>query len=181
VGINTSAMIEAAIVNRPVFTIELPEFRDSQAGTVHFHYLQDPTAPLLRSSPSLGEHAAALAEVLSGRDPDPERSARFVRSFVRPGPATTPATTRLVESIEAMCGAPAPAPETAPLWTAIIRPFLWPSAQAARRRAIRMEEEALRQKALRKQQHQEHKRVQAEERRRQRYAAKQSRRPASAS
>ncbi len=41
VGLNTSALVEAAIVDRPVFTILLPEFRDSQEGTFHFHYLLD--------------------------------------------------------------------------------------------------------------------------------------------
>ena len=181
VGINTSAMIEAAIVNRPIYTVELPEFRDSQAGTVHFHYLQDPTAPLLRSSRTLEEHTRALAEVLNGRDPEPDRSARFVRNFVRPGPASTPATLRFVESVEAVGARPAPAPVPAPIWTRIIRPFLWPSAQAARRRAIHLEEESLRLKALRRQQHQESKRLKAEERRLQRYEAKRQGGPAGVS
>lgn len=181
VGINTSAMIEAAIVNRPVYTVELPEFRDSQAGTVHFHYLQDPAAPLLRSAGTLTEHARALAEALQGRDPDPDRSARFVRSFVRPGPADVPATVRLVETVEAIGTGPAPAPLPAPVWTSVIRPFLWPWAQAARRRALRIEAEALRLKAQRKQEHQEHKRLKAAERRRQRDAAKRQNGPAGAS
>ena len=181
VGINTSAMIEAAIVNRPVYTVELPEFRDSQAGTVHFHYLQEPSAPLLRSSRTLDEHSRALAHVLEGSDPEPDRSARFVRSFVRPGPATTPATTMLADSVEAFGAGPAPAPVPAPAWTRILHPFLWPSAQAARRRAIRIEQEALRLKAERRQQHQENKRLQSEERRRQRLASRQHGRPEDAS
>jgi hypothetical protein len=41
VGLNTSALVESAIVDRPVFTILLPEFRESQEGTFHFHYLLD--------------------------------------------------------------------------------------------------------------------------------------------
>ena len=39
VGLNTSALVEAAIVDRPVFTMLLPEFRDNQEGTFHFHHL----------------------------------------------------------------------------------------------------------------------------------------------
>ena len=39
VGLNTSAMIEAAIVGRPVHTILVPEFQHSQEGTLHFRYL----------------------------------------------------------------------------------------------------------------------------------------------
>ena len=39
VGLNTSAMIEAAIVGRPVYTIAAPEFSGGQGGTLHFGYL----------------------------------------------------------------------------------------------------------------------------------------------
>ena len=39
VGINTSAMIEAAIIGRPVFSLLAEEFAGTQEGLVHFHYL----------------------------------------------------------------------------------------------------------------------------------------------
>ena len=39
VGINTSALIESAIAGKNVFTILAPEFRGTQEGTLHFHYL----------------------------------------------------------------------------------------------------------------------------------------------
>jgi hypothetical protein len=39
VGVNTSALIESAIVGRAVYTILAPEFRDTQEGTLHFHHL----------------------------------------------------------------------------------------------------------------------------------------------
>ena len=32
VGLNTSALVEAAIVDRPVFTMLLPEFRETRKG-----------------------------------------------------------------------------------------------------------------------------------------------------
>ena len=38
-GVNTSAMIEAAILGRPVLSVLAPEFAATQEGTVHFHYL----------------------------------------------------------------------------------------------------------------------------------------------
>ena len=84
VGLNTSAMIEAAIVGRPVHTVLLPEFSDNQEGTLHFHYLLDGPNALLRATRSLDDHAGDLADILEGRDPDPTRSARFVSAFVRP-------------------------------------------------------------------------------------------------
>ena len=137
VGLNTSAMIEAAIVGRPVFTVLLPEFRSSQEGTVHFHYLLGGTDGLLRSARSLDEHADDLAAILEGRDADPDRSARFVRTFVRPGGLDVPATARFVEALEQLAALPPPTPTAVPRWTHLIRPVLWPFALAAASRARR--------------------------------------------
>ena len=134
VGLNTSAMIEAAILGRPVHTVLLPEFNDSQEGTVHFHYLLDGPDALLHAARSLDEHAGSLAASLEGRSPDSDRSARFVRTFVRPGPFETPATVRFVDAIEAIVKAPAPAPEPAPAWLSLVRPFLTRHARAAAER-----------------------------------------------
>jgi len=61
VGLNTSAMIEAAILGHPVYTVLIPEFQNSQEGTVHFHYLLSGPDALLRSTRSLDEHASDLA------------------------------------------------------------------------------------------------------------------------
>jgi hypothetical protein len=44
VGVNTSALIESAIVGRAVYTVLAPEFRDTQQGTLHFHHLVTSTA-----------------------------------------------------------------------------------------------------------------------------------------
>jgi hypothetical protein len=172
VGLNTSAMIEAAILNRPVHTVLLPQFQESQEGTLHFHYLLDPDAPLLRATRTLDDHLADVAAVLDGRDPDPDRSARFVRTFVRPGAQDVPATDRVVRLIEQLGAAPAPAPVPVPVWTAMIRPLLVPFARAAERRAQRMEEEALRLKAERIREHREKKQAALNERRQQRMTAK---------
>jgi hypothetical protein len=146
VGLNTSAMIEAAIVGRPVHTVLLPEFRDSQEGTLHFHYLLDGPNSLLRSARSLDEHARDLANVVDGRDPDPDRSARFVRTFVRPAGMEVPATTRFVEALEALAARPAPDPEPARTWTYLARPFLRRFANLAAERERRTSEDFRRRK-----------------------------------
>jgi hypothetical protein len=124
IGLNTSAMIEAAIVNRPVHTVLLPEFRDNQEGTIHFHYLLAGPDALLRAARSLDDHARDLAEVLNGCHPDPDRSVRFVRAFVRPGGLEVPSTTRVVEALEAVGSQPAPAPVPAPLATRLLTPLV---------------------------------------------------------
>ena len=123
VGLNTSAMIEAAILGRPVHTVLLPAFFDNQEGTVHFRYLLDGPDALLRATRSLDAHAHDLAQVLDGHDADPNRSTRFVQAFVRPCGLHTSATTRFVEAIEALASGPPPAPVPVPAWIRTIRPL----------------------------------------------------------
>ena len=146
VGLNTSAMIEAAILGRPVHTLLLPEFRENQEGTLHFRYLLEGRDAVLRATRSLDEHARDLARVLDGRDPDPDRSARFVRTFVRPCGLSTPATAQFVAALEQLAAGPAPAPVPAPSWARWIRPMLRPFANAAVERVRRVENELRRQK-----------------------------------
>ena len=50
VGLNTSAMIEAAIVGRPVLTVLDPEYERVQQGTLHFRYLLEVGGGLLYAS-----------------------------------------------------------------------------------------------------------------------------------
>lgn len=146
VGLNTSAMIEAAILGRSVHTVLLPEFHHSQQGTIHFHYLLDAANGVLRATRSLEEHARDLAAVLEGRDPDPGRSARFVRTFVRPCGPDIPATARFVEALEAVAAQSAPPPVPVPAWSLLIRPLLRPFANAAAARARRSKEDSRRLK-----------------------------------
>jgi hypothetical protein len=85
VGINTSAMIEAAIVGRPVFTVLVPEFHDSQLATFHFSYLLDRDGGPVRVAATMEEHVADLSRALAaGPDAVPEEVRRFVSQFVRP-------------------------------------------------------------------------------------------------
>jgi len=166
VGLNTSAMIEAAILGRPVHTVLLPEFHDSQEGTVHFQYLLDGPGALLHASRSLDDHARNLAAALDGRDPDPDRSARFVQAFVRPRGIDTPATTQFVEALEQLAACPAPVPAPVPVWTHVIRPFLQPFAYLAAERVRRMEEESRRRSERRLLEHRQAKEPLLEEYRR---------------
>lgn len=102
VGINTSAMIESAIVGRTVHTILDPAFAVTQEGTPHFRYLLPANGGFLRVAANLDEHVAQLADTL--RDPEAGRPAldAFVRTFVRPHGITTPATPLVVEALEGL-------------------------------------------------------------------------------
>lgn len=147
-GLNTSAMIEAAIVGRPVHTVLLPEFHDNQEGTVHFHYLLDGPDALLRATRSLDDHARDLAQVLDGHDPDPGRSARFVGRFVRPCGIESPATLRVVDALETLAAQQPPPPAPLPSWIHVVGPLLRPVLRRMARAAA--ERERLAQEASRR-------------------------------
>lgn len=108
VGVNTSALIEGAIVDRPVMTLLLPEFRESQTGTLHFRYLLDGPQPVLHAAPDLDAHVMQLEAALAGSLPD--HNAAFVRRFVRPHGIDRAATPLFVEALEALASIAPPAP-----------------------------------------------------------------------
>jgi hypothetical protein len=131
VGINTSAMIEAAIVGRPVCSILAPEFAATQEGTIHFRHLLPEHGGFLRLAATLDEHVGQLA----GRLEDPagsfEETQRFVRSFVRPHGLDRPATPVFVDALEDLAAQPAPRPVGLPVWAPLLWPVLWMAAAPA--------------------------------------------------
>jgi hypothetical protein len=110
VGLNTSAFIEGAIVGRPVHTVLLPEFRENQEGTLHFHYLFSVGGGVLQAGRSFDEHHAQLAESLAPAGSAVPVGREFVRAFVRPRGLDVVATDVFVEEVEQMALQPAPAP-----------------------------------------------------------------------
>jgi hypothetical protein len=100
VGLNTSAMIEAAIVGRPVFTIAVPEFTGGQLGTLHFWYLLAEHGGIVTMARDFQEHCSQLTTALSGEAACQEECRRFVRSFVRPRGLETPAAPVMVDAVE---------------------------------------------------------------------------------
>jgi hypothetical protein len=123
VGLNTSALVEAAIVDRPVFTLLLPEFRDNQEGTFHFHHLMQVGDGFLNISRSLDEHVAQLARLLAGEAMRPNTP--FVERFIRPRGAGVPATPVFADAVEQMTRDVAPRPRPAPAWVLLLRPLVW--------------------------------------------------------
>jgi hypothetical protein len=100
VGVNTTAMIEAAIVGRTVHAVLADEFRDTQGGTLHFRYLLAENGGFLRVATSLSEHATQLAETLANPGIGREACARFVRTFIRPHGINVEATAVLADALE---------------------------------------------------------------------------------
>ena len=140
VGINTSAQIESAIVGRPVHTVLAEEYRDTQQGTLHFHYLNADEFGHLYVGRTMAEHFSQLDESLRGR-PDDARNERFLRRFVRPLGLDVPASPVVVEKIEALTASPAPAPDRGSAAAGLVRLGLRPVVRlTARGQAERRKE-----------------------------------------
>jgi hypothetical protein len=135
-GLNTSALIEAVIVGRPVHTLLTPEFANSQLGTLHFKYLMEIEGGCLRVARSFEEHLGQLAEALTTAHEGRQRHRRFLEAFVRPGGIDTPAAPAFVDAIEDLAARPAPLPLQTGLGLHAVRTLLYPLAvasEAARR------------------------------------------------
>ncbi|MCB1194892.1 hypothetical protein KDK77_01785 [bacterium] len=100
VGINTSAMIEAGILGKPVFTIQTNDFMETQEGTVHFRYLSN--GGLLYSSTSIAEHVDQLSHVLLENQDYKTRIQQFIADFIRPRGLGYDCTPFVVDEIEAV-------------------------------------------------------------------------------
>lgn len=108
VGVNTSAMIEASILDRPVLTVLDSRFRDTQQGTLHFHHLLN--GGHLLTAGDVGQLAEMLARAASG-DLDYRAGARrFLDAFIRPYGSSRAGTPVVVEELLELCSRPEPAP-----------------------------------------------------------------------
>jgi hypothetical protein len=124
VGINTSALVESAIVGRPVLTLLEDRWRYAQEETRHFRQLADTGGGVLRLARTFDEHADQLAEVVRGDWRGEAAQREYVRSFVRPFGLDEPATPRFAATIEALALREDIPRETPPAWLALLRPPL---------------------------------------------------------
>jgi hypothetical protein len=106
-GLNTSAFLEGAIVGKPVHTVLLPEFRESQEGTLHFPYLLEVAGGLLYTARDMNSHLENLADALRRPSDVDERSRRFVEAFIRPNGLDADSTTHFIRTIEETAQRPA--------------------------------------------------------------------------
>ncbi len=130
VGLNTSALVEAAIVDRPVYTILLPEFRQNQEGTFHFHHLLTVGDGFLNAASTLDEHVTQLEALVDGRAP--RRNRAFVEGFIRPNGIGVPATPVFVSAIEELGSRRAPVRRMPPAWVLFLRPVVYALVLAGR-------------------------------------------------
>jgi hypothetical protein len=130
VGLNTTALVEAAIVDRPVYTILLPEFYDNQEGTFHFHYLLTIGSGFLNAARTLDGHVRQLRALARGEPP--RSNASFVERFIRPRGLAVAATPVFVETVEGLASAPAARRRRAPAGVFLLRPLVYALVLAGR-------------------------------------------------
>ncbi len=81
-GVNTSAMVEAAIVDKPCVTILTEHYRQTQTGRGHFYHLLN--ADYMEVAEGFDASSKIIADLLAGNDLRAVNRANFVQSFLRP-------------------------------------------------------------------------------------------------
>ncbi|MDA1183150.1 MAG: hypothetical protein O2930_00725 [Acidobacteria bacterium] len=128
VGVNTSAMIEAGIIGRPVYSVKTEEFEGTQEGTLHFQHLKNAGGGLLHLAADLGEHVEQLAGLLADEGGARERARQFMQAFIRPHGLDVPATPLVVAEVEHLASGPALVPSAVSTGARLLRVALIPAA-----------------------------------------------------
>jgi hypothetical protein len=140
VGVNTTAMVDAAVVGRGVHVLLAKRYRETQEDSPHFGHLTS-AGGLVVATGDGEEHYAGLARALRGEDAEEvaARTRAFVGSFVRPRGPERPVTPVLVEALRGLAARPAAAtaPESGDLADALRAVLAEDSATAERAEAGR--------------------------------------------
>ena len=125
VGVNTSALIEAGIIGRPVLTLLEEAYRQDQLENFHFPYLMEVSGGLLMIARSREEHLTQLAECLSDPAAGTARAQAFVEAFVRPKGQAQSATSRFADEVLSVAAQGPRRPRRPRLLDLPIRSILW--------------------------------------------------------
>ncbi len=97
-GLNTTAFLEAVVVDRPCLTIVAEEFFGAQGRTGHFRHLLK--GDFMDVSRDVDEVAARVADLLDGVDAKAHGRREFTRWFLRPCGLDLPASVVVADVIE---------------------------------------------------------------------------------
>ena len=101
VGINTTALVDSAIVRRPVLTLVGDQFRGTQTGTLHFSYLARKEGNgLVSVAHSWEEHLDQLGSTVRSPDECRAQIDSFLKGFVRPHGLEQPAAPLAIDAVE---------------------------------------------------------------------------------
>jgi hypothetical protein len=132
VGLNTSALIESAILGKSVFTVLDPRFAGSQRGTLHYHYLRTEDGGFLHEAATWGDHLEQLSRAVAAAGEKDADALAFVERFVRPHGLDRPATPILADAIEDLAAMGATSAPRPPIRSHLVRVLLLPAVLLAR-------------------------------------------------
>ncbi len=129
IGINTSGLIEAAVVGRITCTVRDEDFVHAQVGAVHFRHLTQENEGCLVIGDDLETHKRQLSSILSGETQN--KTKPFVEAFVRPRGMKTAVTSFIVETVETIAAAGSQ-PKTESIFAPAARVLVYPIALVIR-------------------------------------------------
>jgi hypothetical protein len=98
IGVNTSAFLEAAILDKPCVTISIAQYGFKQSERGHFRHLLN--GNFLEVSDSFPEAASVITGILAGNDSKNAQRSKFVRDFIRPHGLDKSASEIIAKAIE---------------------------------------------------------------------------------
>jgi hypothetical protein len=108
VGINTTAMLEAAALRKPVFTVLDENLSGGQVERIHFHYLTTTAGGLVTIANGLDEHVRQLETLLDGDRRFIRKSKRFANAFLSPPLPYFSPVTAFAKGVEHLALSPRP-------------------------------------------------------------------------
>ena len=100
VGVNTSAMIDAIIFDKPVIALLAPQYKETQSQTQHFQQLLQ--YDVVERAITVEECIKRIKDIDEGRDTRKEKRSTFVREFIRPQGLEKPVAEIIADEIEKM-------------------------------------------------------------------------------
>lgn len=98
VGINTSAFLESAILDKPCITIMNDRYKRKQTGLGHFQHLLD--GNFIELTDNHDRTLERIIELLDGDDQKRDNRLRFIRNFIRPAGMDKQASEVMAETIQ---------------------------------------------------------------------------------
>lgn len=99
-GVNTTAYLEVAALDKPCITLSFEEFTETQQ-LPHFHHLAD--AGFLEPAGNAAEAAALIRKILDGADDLAAERRKFVVNFLKPAGSDKPSDEYFADLIERIC------------------------------------------------------------------------------
>jgi hypothetical protein len=107
IGINTSGMFNAVVMDKPCVTVLASRYRETQEEAMHFQHLLE--GDVLETSQSPAECADVMERIWRGEDVKARARQKFVEDWIRPRGLEHPAGEIIRSAVELLAGGKSPA------------------------------------------------------------------------